>query len=212
MLYSGNENNAQSHNPVANNDLPVVTCSLGAKIGFWFLVIITIGIFYIYKVTKRNEINRMQIEINEAASGIDVQLQKRYDTLTKLIDAVKQQIKFDKETLENITALRSGISNANSVEKDAMMQKVSARLAMTIENYPKLGADSSIASLMNESTMIEKEIAAARRLYNSTVTKFNSVIYTFPTNVVISNMGIKGIPLFAASEQTRQDVKIDLGM
>ncbi len=208
MLYTGNEQETQ-HNPNINNNLPEVKCSTGAKVGFWILIIISIGIFYLWVISRRNQINRMQVEINEKASGIDVQLQKRYDTLTKLVDAVKSQIKFDQETLQNITAMRSGYRNASTVEKENILNNVSRQINFAFENYPQLGADSSITQLMNESVMIEKEIAASRRLYNSTVTEFNSLIYTFPTTVILSGKGYKGIPLFAAEAKYKQDVKLE---
>ena len=202
MLYSGNEQPAKPHNPNVNNNLQEVTATGGQKAGFWIMVVLTLGILYIWKITKSNEINRMQIKINESASGIDVQLQKRYDTLTKLVDAVQSQVKFDKETMENIAALRSGFNKASTTEKDQMLSKVSTGLTMAFENYPKLGADESISQMMNEATMIEKEIAASRRLYNSNVTRFNSTIYTFPTCVILSGKGYKGIPLFVADEKS----------
>ncbi len=210
MLYSGNEPQAQEHRPNVNNNLAEVKCSMGAKIGFWFLVIITLGLFYIWKIKRSNEINRMQIEINESASGIDIQLEKRYDTLTKLVDAVKSQVKFDKETLENIAAMRSGFKNSSAIEKDEITSKVYSGLTMAFENYPTLGADASFNKLMNESTMIEKEIAASRRLYNANVTRFNQLIYTFPTTVILDGKGYKGIPLFVTSNQKRQDVKLEI--
>lgn len=87
-----------------------------------------------------NKINQMQIKINESASDIDIQLQKRYDTLKK-VSAIESQIKFDKETLENIAALCSGYSKANTIKKDEILSKISSGLTMTFEQYPKLGAD-----------------------------------------------------------------------
>ena len=79
---------------------------------------------------------------------------------------------------------------------------------MAFENYPQLGADESIRRLMTESTMIEKEIASARRLYNADVTQFNTAIYNFPTNVVIAKKGYQGLNLFKADESVKKDVEI----
>lgn len=62
--------------------------------------------------------------------------------------------------------------------------------------------------MMSEATMIEKEIVVARRLYNSNATKFNSMIYVFPTSVILSDKGYKMIPLFVTNETSRQDVNL----
>ena len=211
MLYSGNEQ-SQQHNPGVNNNLGAVTATTGQKAAFIILIIITLGLFYFYKISTRNNLRRQQIKINESASGIDIQLNKRFDTLTKLVDATKSQMKFDKEVLENITAYRSGGNQINVNEKQKMLSNMQRGINIAFEAYPNIGADTSIRALMNESIMIEKEIAASRRLYNAEVTRFNQEIYTFPKNVVAEKEQISGIPLFVANEQVREDVKINLNI
>lgn len=65
----------------------------------------------------------------------------------------------------------------NLNQKAECINKINSLLTMSIENYPNLDAKESIKTLNNESIMIEKEIAASRRLYNALVTEFNSNIY-----------------------------------
>lgn len=210
MLYTGNEErNPQGHDTVVNNDIGPVTCTKGQKIGWIFMVIITLGILLIYRIIKLNDLNRKQIKINESASNIDVQLQNRFDTLSKLVNAVKSHTKFNKEVYETIAAYRSGVNNSTNTQKAEMIDKISRGINVAFENYPELGADESIRKMMNEATMIEKEIAAARRLYNSEVTSFNQQIYTFPINVLVANKGYQGIPLFEANESSRKDVNLE---
>ncbi|MDE6473118.1 MAG: LemA family protein [Ureaplasma sp.] len=223
MLFTGKEENTnqEGFNPIVMNDLPVVKASGGAKFGFWLLVILTLGLFYIiYRPTKFNSLNKMQVEINEYASGIEIQLEKRYDTLTKLVDSVKSQTKFNQEVYENISAFRSGInpytsSNKSGIQlandinaKQDLINRIYGGIAMQFEQYPTLGADASVSKLMNESIMIEKEIAAARRLYNAAVTNFNTSIYKFPACVLLNNKGYQGMPLFIASVQKKFDVNV----
>ncbi|MDE5599616.1 MAG: LemA family protein [Ureaplasma sp.] len=221
MLYTGKEENnyKEGFNPNVNNDIGPVKASTGAKIGFWILVIFTLGLFYIiYRPTKLNQLNKDQIQINNYASGIEIQLEKRYDTLTKLVDAVKSHTRFNQDVYEHISAFRSGINPYSSPNKTAiqlandintkqdLINKISGGIAMQFEQYPNLGADASISKLMNESIMIEKEIAAARRLYNSAVTEFNSSIYRFPACVLLDKRGYQAMPLFIASVQKKMDV------
>ncbi len=213
MLYSGNEQSSEKgHNPAVNNNVGEVQVTTGSKVGFWFLVIISLGFFYIWVITQKNKLNVMQMKINEAASGIDVQLQKRFDTLTKIVDAVKNHVKFNKDVYENIAKLRSGNFKNTSddvVAKSKLIDNLSSGINISVEAYPNLGADQSIQKLINESTMIERELAAARRLYNSNVTDFNSIIFTFPTSVIASGKKYHAIPLFETSQSTRADIKIN---
>ncbi len=216
MLYSGKEQATKGHDPRVNNELGPVKVSVGAKIGFW--TIMFFGSFFFlasvwWMISRKNTLNKMQIKINESASGIDVQLQKRFDTLTKLVDSVKNHVKFNSEVFANIAALRSGNQNSKSSKELATKSKMIDSLARSInfsmEAYPQLGADNSVAKLMNEITMIEREIASSRRLYNSYVTSFNQLIYTFPTSVIAAGKKYEGVPLFATEEEYRKDVKID---
>lgn len=175
-----------------------------------FLYIITFSIYYwVIHISKMNQLNAMQTKINESASGIEIQLQKRFDTLNKLVDSVKNQVQFNKDIYENLAKYRSNYNDNNLTLKNETLNKISTGLSMAFENYPSLGADSSITKLMNESTMIEKEIAAARRLYNADVTLFNTTIYNFPMCAVVDKKGYHGLNLFKSNEIVKNDVKIN---
>ena len=47
---------------------------------------VVIGLWYI---STMNSLRRLEVKINEADSGIDVALTKRYDVLTKLVNTTK---------------------------------------------------------------------------------------------------------------------------
>ena len=207
MLYDGKQSsNNQPYNPNINNNLPVVTCSMGQKIMFIFLCCITLGLLSIMIITRKNYFKKLQIKINESASNIDVQLQKRFDTLSKLVASTKNHVNFNKELFTNIAAYRSGMDLNQKAE---CISKINSSLTMSFENYPELDAKESIRTLNNESIMIEKEIAASRRLYNALVTEFNSNIYIWPNNFILRNQNVSGIPLFVTEESKRKDIEIN---
>lgn len=210
MLYTGkNERKPEGHDIVVNNEMPV-SKPTGGQIFLWvFLCIITLGFLLLHKITVRNELSRLQNRINQSASNIDVSLQKRFDTLNKMVQAVEGHTKFNQEFYETIAGLRSGFSKASINEKQAAINKIQNGLNMNFEQYPQfIGADASIRQMMNESIMLENEISAARRLYNADVTTFNKQIYTWPTNVIIRKENYSGIPMFMASEAATKDVDI----
>lgn len=214
MLYTSEDQKnkkQESFDGRAVNDLGPVTCQTNQKVLLIFFYIITLFIYYfVCHINKKNKVNEIQNKINQSASGIEVQLQKRFDTLTKLVDAVKGNVEFNKEVYENITKFRSHYKENDLNEQSKTLNDISSGISLAFENYPSLGADESIRKLMNEATIIEKEIAAARRLYNADVTSFNTTIYNFPMNVILSKQNYHGLNLFKVEEQATKDVKINL--
>jgi LemA protein len=122
----------------------------------------------------------MQIKANTASSTIDVQLKQRRDTLIKLVDACKSSIKFENETLTQITSLRkvnSFVNNKDSSSNIKALDNMSSKILATVENYPNLQSVAVIRDLMSSADYLEREIAASRRVYNAVVNEFNEKLY-----------------------------------
>ena len=188
-----------------------------AKGWMWFLIILafifTLGIYGAYYVSKRNWFNKMQEQINTSASNISVQLVQRRDTLVKLVDATKTHMKYEKDTLAQITQLR----NINTVVDPKDFSKVNNelskfgnRLMANFEQYPDLRASMSIGQLMNSAEINEREIAASRRLYNQDVNSFNQALFQFPSEFIAARNHLHSLPLFEASDEQTKDVNLDM--
>lgn len=208
-LVNPNNQEAQAFNPnVDNAQLAPQPNGAGKVITFIsFIFIIPIFLY----IGSRNRLVRLQMKINESSSGIDVQLKKRRDTLTKLIDATKGSMKFEKEVLTGVTQMRTASTSGNvsTVAKtDADLAKLSGRIMATFEAYPQVKSTENVAKLIDAAEVIEQEIAATRRLYNTYVTEFNSRIFTWPGSVVASSMQLAKLPLFVASEEDKRDVEV----
>ncbi len=213
MIYSTEQQEKageKSFDGKAVNNIGPVKATKGQKAGYIVSSCLTLGILPMTQnIGKVNYLKDLQNKINECASNIDVQLEKRFDTLTKIVDAVKSHTQFDKEVFENIAKFRSGNSGANELsEKQQAISTISRGINMAFENYPNLGADESVQRLITESSMIEKEIAASRRLFNATVTEFNSAINRWPTNVIAAKKGYTHLNLFVAEDEKRKDVSV----
>lgn len=178
--------------------------------GVLIVVIVLVLVFAIWFISVSNKFNTMKVKIEEANAGIDVALQKRYDTLTKLVDVVKGYAKHEQETLTNVIELRQGMSvseKANaSKEMDALMGKVN----VLVENYPDLKANTTYIELQRSIVDCEEHLQAARRLYNSNVTEFNKLLVVFPSSVVAGMKNLTKQDFFEVEEEKKQDVKIDL--
>ncbi len=193
------------------NEIIKPQVSTGGKIFIYILFILIIPIFWY--ISKRNSFKRSKQNIEETASGIDVQLKKRYDLLTKLIDTTRQYMKFEKNILEDITSLRTGNVNANvreMNETNLKMDRISRAINVQLENYPDLKSTQTVVNLQLATRDCEEDIAASRRFYNTSVRNYNQSILTYPGNVVADKLNLQTEIFFEAMPTERQDIKIDL--
>ena len=135
-------------------------------------------------ITTRNQ-------VEESASQIDVQLQRRNDLIPNLVNTVKGYSKYEAGTLEKVTALRNQLAGMNMEDDPQKTMEVSNQLSGTLkslfavsEAYPDLKASAEYQKLMEELTNTENKIAYSRQLYNSCVRRFNEKLQAFPSNLV----------------------------
>jgi LemA protein len=135
-----------------------------------------------------NQLVRSRNRVDAAWSDIDVQLQRRHDLIPRLVTAVDQYAKYEKATLEAVTALRAEAMQAADVRaKGKIEEKLSAgieRIIALAENYPDLKANENFLNLQNELVETENYLQFARRFYNGSVRDYNTMTETVPSNVV----------------------------
>lgn len=94
-----------------------------------FIVIgVILSIFIIWYISVLNKLNRTIIKIEEALSGIDIALTKRYDVITKMVEVVKGYTKHEKEILFKVIKMRENLSlldkSSLNKEMDDNMKKL----------------------------------------------------------------------------------------
>ncbi|MCA9385327.1 LemA family protein [Candidatus Dojkabacteria bacterium] len=160
-----------------------------------------------------NGLVKLKNIVDEAWSGIDVQLKRRYDLIPNLVETVKGYASHEKGTFEKIAELRTSAMSTQSVEKKGEIENqltgALKSLFAVAENYPELKADSSFVNLQNELSGLEDEIQKARRYYNGTVRDFNTRIQVFPANLIAGMLGFSAREFFEADESERENVKVD---
>ncbi len=207
LVNTRKQGNPEGFNPNVDNSAKYAKASTVGRI-IWYILFILIFPIIIHVITK-NALNRKQSEVNELASGIDVQLKKRRDTLVKLLEATKAYMKHEKTVLSDITKLRKmTINSENRAEVNSKTESALGRLLMVSENYPDLKANESINELMEQAAYLEREIAAARRLYNTSVRQFNQQLFAWPSNVPATELGLSTLPYFEASSTDKKDVEM----
>lgn len=147
------------------------------------------GIIYLLmKVQAKNYFMQLQQRIQASASTIGNYQQQRFEILKNVAGLVKQSIELDREVMKAVAAYRSGTSpdgsrlNANA----EVLDRGFARLFPQVEAYPELKAHAQIAEAMRQNSALQREITAARDLYNQVVLIWNTEVYNWPVKQIVA--------------------------
>ncbi|MEX2598853.1 MAG: LemA family protein [Dehalococcoidia bacterium] len=150
--------------------------------------------------------------VEEAWSGIDVQLKRRASLVPNLVETVKGYASHEREVLENVTRARSQVMGAQdaheAAEADNMLSQTLKSLFAVSEAYPDLKANTNFQSLQNELSDLEAKIAYARQFYNTNVRSLNTKIQTLPAVLVARQLGFREADYFETDEEARADVNV----
>ena len=104
----------------------------------------------------------------------------------------------DKELAGTIAQAGYQFSSANSINI--------GRLFPQVEAYPDLKAHAAIADAIQQNSYLQKEITAARQLYNDSVMQWNADVFDWPTKQIVAARAgyTTRIPFSASSEVKAQ--------
>ena len=155
-----------------------------------YIVLGIIAVLALIVISVYNSLVGKRNQVSNIRSGVDTQLKRRFDLIPNLVATVKQYITHERELLENISALRSGIQKAAGDEQrfalNGELSNLISKLNVVVENYPELKANENIMHLQKTLNEIEEQMSAARRAYNAAVTDYNNAVEMFPSNIVAS--------------------------
>ncbi len=118
-------------------------------------------------------------------------LKKRYDLIPNLVETVKGYASHERDTLDSVTQARTMAKNAGSVQEKEAAEKNLNQAMMNLfavaEQYPDLKANANFQQLQTELSSLESDIEKSRRYYNGTARENNTLIESFPSNI-IANM------------------------
>jgi LemA protein len=149
-----------------------------------------------------------KIKVEESLSGIEVALTKRFDKLTKLLDVTKGYAVHEKETLSMVISMRKDMSVSELNETCSKMNAMGAHINAIAEAYPQLRSAEAFLQLQSGIRDAEEHLQAARRLYNSNVTAFNTAIVMFPSSIVAGVHGMQKAEFFTDEEHKKADVSM----
>ena len=153
----------------------IIILALCALIVLW--VIVTYNSF----VSGRNK-------VDEAWSGVDVQLKRRHDLVPNLVETVRGYAAHEEKVLTDVTRARTEAMTASSqperIAGEAHLSSALGNLRVVAENYPQLRAAEPFVQLQRELADLEEDISASRRIYNDNVETYNTRLQVFPNSIV----------------------------
>ena len=177
--------------------------------------IILIGVavlLALYLIGTYNGLIVLKTRIQEALSGIDVQLKRRADLIPNLVETVKGHAKHERSVFENVTKARSSLMSATSLQEKAeannQLTTALKSLFAVAESYPDLKASTNFQDLHRQLEDTEDKVAYSRQFYNSNVLEFNAKVQVFPTNIIANMLGFKQFEFFTATEEERKKVEV----
>lgn len=172
----------------------------------------------VWAVLDYNGLVGLRNRADASWSDIDVQLKRRHDLVSNLVETVKGYAKHEAGTLEQVTALRtraSQVTSGNVTEaksaESALGGAIRGLFALA-ESYPELKADASFRQLHTSLVELESDLQNARRYYNAVVRDLNTKIQSFPDLFVARLGGFQSREFFELEDATEAAApKVEFG-
>ncbi len=170
------------------------------------VVVILLVVIYI---SIRNGMIGSRNRVDEAWSGIDVQLKRRHDLVPNLVESVKGYAEHEQQVFAKVTAARADAMSSRGVgetsKAEGQLSAALTDLRAVAENYPTLRATENFQQLTRQLTEIEDEIQASRRIYNSNVQSYNTKIQVFPNSVIAGQGGFTPREFFEITDAAERE-------
>ena len=195
-------------------DINVIEKQIRVEVGFgstlfevalWLLGILPGLIFLFMKIGAQSYLRKLQQKIQADASQIDNFMEQRVVILQNVAPLVKKAIDLDTDVMKAVAAFRGGaLPDGQRNAVSGQIDHAFGRLFPQVEAYPDLKAHAAIADAMRQNSYLQKEITAARTLYNDTVNMWNSDIFAWPTKMIVAaKAGYTTRIPFTASAETK---------
>ncbi len=181
------------------------------------VIIVILVLLGLILMAMYNRLVRRRNQVDNSWSQIDVQLKRRHDLIPNLVEAVKDYMSYEQETLSKVTEARAAAVAAGREGPEAQARAENTlteslrSLFAVAENYPELKANQNVMALQEELTATENKISFARQFYNDSVLSYNNSIQTVPTNIIAGMFNFTRRQFFETQgEEERAVPRVDL--
>ena len=153
-------------------------------------MILVLAVFLVaYAIIQYNRLVRLNVQVDESFSQIEVQLKRRADLIPNLVETVKGYAAHEKAALEKVVQARAASTSASTLPAiaaaDGALTNALRGLLAVAEAYPDLKASSNFLQLQEELATTENKVSFSRQFYNETVRSLNTAVKTIPTSFFV---------------------------
>lgn len=201
-------------------DTHVIEKKIAVKVGvgstifqviLWVLGIIPGVIFLFMKIKAKNYLRGLQQKVQSCASTIDNYMEQRVMILKNAAKLLDKAVDLDKEVLEKVAAYRGGANHEDDAARNETAQQIegiSRSINVAFEAYPNIKAHAEIADAMQQNSYLQREITAARDLYNDAVLEWNQAIFQWPAKMIAAaECGYTTRIPFSTSEEIKKEAR-----
>jgi len=180
-----------------------------------YIIIAIVAILIFWVIFTYNRFISFVNRAKEAWSDIDIQLKRRYDLIPNLVSTVKGYATHENNAFENVTKARTAAIGASNIEQKGKAENMLTGALKSVfaiaEAYPELKANQNFLELQRELSDTENKIQASRRFYNGTVRDMNTMIDSFPPNIIANVFNFAKMEFFElenGEEAARKPVEV----
>lgn len=183
---------------------------------FFMILILLVGVVIGTYVLCYNTLMSAKFRVDEAWSGITVQLKRRHALVPNLVQAAKTAIGHEQAIIDKIVTARSAALEALASDKQADIAKAEAGLSQALgqfiaytEDNPEITANENLLVLQKQLEETEDQVAAARRIYNGNVQAYNTRVASIPWNFVAGLNKLRPSQMFELDAAEMKEVSKD---
>jgi LemA protein len=178
-----------------------------------WIVLGTVALLLVAGIVIYNRLVALRARVDNGWSQIDVQLRRRYDLIPNLVETVQGYATHERELFQEVTRARARAIDATAIDDQASAEnQITAGLRQLLavaEAYPDLKANQNFLVLQEELSGTESKIAYSRQFYNDQVMRLNTLIGSFPSNVVARSFGFSTREFFDIEDPARGPATVE---
>jgi LemA protein len=176
------------------------------------IVLVVVVAVLVGSVLVYNGLVRRRNQVEDAWSQIGVQLKRRSDLITSLVETVNGYAGHEQGALEAVTAARARAISAHGPADQGSAESVLTgalkSLFVVVESYPDLRASRNFLELQQALSVTEDRSAYARQYYNDAVLTYNNAITTVPQRILAAVFHFRTREYFQAGGEERGPVAV----
>lgn len=151
--------------------------------------------------------------VENAWAHVGVQLKRRHDLVSALVDTITAQDHYERRSLDEVRAACSAVETTSSgpgeqARSETALTRAVHDLMVAVESRPQ-GLGHAFTDLREELVACESRVAYSRQYYNDVVLEYNNAIATLPGSLLARRARFAPREYFTANESDGEPPRLD---